>query len=214
MRHIVWNQTEYRLFWSGGIDSTVLLLSMLFQGISVEPFWVAVNAAPDAMNHEHEARERIVRSLAADQRKLLRPERRFAVPDYYDAFVDIRLQLAVAGIHTTTRIPRSAAQGYIRWNHVALLSVARIMGPTVSGICQQQQISRMPEERRIAEERGLLMPIVDWTKSQILDEADSLGVLQMLRETWSCPNPIENKPCRRPGCVWCRDRALLDTRLD
>lgn len=201
------------LFWSGGIDSTVLLISMLSQRVAVHPVWVEVNASPAAMEHEHEARERIIAALLPGWRPFLMPERRFAVRDYYRVFTEVRLNLATMGINTVTRIPRQAAQGYIRWNHVALLSIAREIGPTVSGICQQQQISRMPEERRVAEERGLLMPIADWTKFQVLDEAARLGTLEMLRETWSCPAPTPDGPCRRPICIWCADRAKLDQRL-
>lgn len=210
---LIWSGLQScRLFWSGGVDSTVVLLSLLKQGIVVDPIWVAVNVPQKTMDMEREARRLIIHSLPQSLRSLLKQEAQFEFSRYYSEFVRLKQQLSASGIKTVSKIPQTATSGFIRWNHVAFVAVSKIVGPCLSGICQQQQISEMPQEREWAQSNGLLMPIVQWTRTDILDEAERLGILNLLGDTWSCPNPTDDGPCKKSTCIWCSDRILLGLR--
>lgn len=195
--------THRRILWSGGFDSTYLVVDALVAGHHVEAIrsdgWQDVHKAVK----ENIARLRIVAALPAELRAHLdeREENHtaFIFPNIWQAHDE--LTAAVGGDWT------SAQNG-------VLFLMPEIVGPRCEvGIVKDDNTAGQPAVLSVLNLRGLDFPLVERTKADLWEDARRRGFDDLLAMTWSCEGPGDRgvlglmaEPCGE--CTPCRLRII------
>ncbi len=187
-----------RVLWSGGFDSTYLVLSLLAQGERVRAIYLTQDLAWQKQLRETEARRRILAALPPELRAHLdaqaEPER--LREDVWARRARVDDELFKIGEERSPQLPLLCAYGQIEGRAAA----AFVFG---------DETLRHPKHVRALETSGISLQLAGLTKSDALHDARRRGFEHLLALTWSCEaenNVARFGPCGT--CAPCRSRIM------
>jgi 7-cyano-7-deazaguanine synthase in queuosine biosynthesis len=186
-----------RILWSGGFDSTYLVLRALQAGQRVEPVYAWQEIDWQKQINEQEAIARVRHALPAELRRELLEIHREPLSDHWSTYEEIEVELWAAVPKGDGLSPQDAF----------LASVARRIGPIEMAVVADDPTQ--PGVMEILRREGVRFPLVAQSKAQILSRAVELGIEPYLRLTWSCEASVSflgGKPCG--VCEPCRHRII------
>jgi hypothetical protein len=179
--------TPARVLWSGGFDSTFLVLELLREGRLVCPVVMADDPTWNKRRQEGAARRYVADLLPADWRAKLAPEE--VVP--------------FAAFQSRMTIREQEAHGEA-WDFSpqtpALAAVADLAGPLLAGYVAEDDAVRGGSVT-LLHRAGVATPLQGWTKLDLVAQAERRGWLPILDRTWSCEEASGRTPCG--WCVPC-----------
>ena len=184
-----------RLLWSGGFDSTYLLVSQLKAGEHIEAVYLTQDPRWQKQAREIEARQRIFHALPHELQSRLTVHQ----PDPLDADVwrrwhilNVELQAITGGCSVQTAM---------------LAAIADQRGPVQAGIALGDGVANDPKQRELLREHQVEMPLVDVSKTTMYQTAQCEGWAHLLDLTWSCEawnDEATAAPCGK--CLPCQGR--------
>lgn len=195
-----------RMLWSGGFDSTAMLVRALRAGDHVEAHYIVDDPTWWKRKNEVEARERILAALPAHLRGLLTlapledTSRQIVAARYEEHHYRWYRHVWEAGFDWRSAPP---AMGLFS-------AAAAVLGPGLEiGITGCDEGTFGGGYRAMADtfraQAGLVQPLGSLTKLDLLAEARAEGWEHLLLETWTCDEDVRI-PCGVCGC--CRRRVV------
>lgn len=162
-----------KVLWSGGFDSTFLVLDLLRTGFRVHPVVLVDSPEWQKRQREAAARHRIRWALPREYAGRLGREEVLDWPEWVDRFE----VLDQAAQH---RYP----EGYS--SQIPMLAAAaKLTGPVLSGYLEDDGAVRRGDVTMLLE-AGIGCPMISLTKPQLLARAARHGYGPLLDLTWSC----------------------------
>ncbi len=210
------------VLWSGGFDSTALVLQALHAGDAVRPIVLEAGEVEwQKLRRERRARERIRETMPAEFRARLWPDRFirqepiFSRIDALHLDADRRLQtIAACGCRPVLRADVAEYPDGFPWvsrQNALLLAFAELWPGVEAGFVESDQTFRCPvygDRIRAA----FRLPLADWSKAELLAWAESAGLRRLLDLTWTCEADNADAaagPCG--ACDPCRARIIPAT---
>ncbi len=198
--------THRRILWSGGFDSTFLVIDALLAGHHVEAIrsdgWQDVHKSVK----ENIARLRVAAALPAELRRHLdeREENHVAYLTGHDRIWQAHDELNAA----------IAADDWTSAQNGVLYMMPDIIGPRVEvGLVADDHTAQQPAVLAVLAKRGVDFPLVGQSKADLWLDAKRRGFDHLLTMTWSCEGPENNgvknlwaEPCG--NCTPCRLRII------
>ena len=214
-------QTKVHLFWTGGFDSTFRILQLLDDGVDVQPIYIS-QKIDVRKNHAFE--------FAAMMQLSEVIRRRFQDASLHDLLVvdEVPENSWVSRCASTIRYGTShktpmGAQ-YVSLcrfaeAHHAPIEISIEIGGRAERLLRnyvtgEDGACRLdPDRLRTEKEQALMIfhrlrfPLIHLMKSDMMDEAEQRGFLEILSQTWTCWFPRKGRPCGR--CKMCRSRPEM-----
>lgn len=197
--------TVRSILWTGGFDSTWLVVDALLRGERVDAFTSTGWNAPHKAVREMVARERIKQTLPAQLRRHL-----WHVEECHaDVAIERRAKQTWAEMLTVEPAGTSPQ------NQILALLPAVIGRPVLdTGHVKDDPTTNQVAVRAILERHGIRMPLAHVTKVELLADARRRGFDNVLDLTWSCEGPLDRDdgpgltgpPCGE--CEPCRMRIM------
>lgn len=192
-----------RILWSGGFDSTALVLEGLARGDRIEPVYIDHDNGWKKDRYQMAAIARVIVALPEGLRARLTPVQRVTLEDVYRDTMARLAELDAAAIEL----------GVGRSPQVALLhAVGRAVGPIEAAyVANDTAGAQLPLSRELLLSGGIQMPLIRTSKLELWAAARDRGFEDLLRLTWSCEGPAGEPdwpewPCGR--CDPCRHRLV------
>lgn len=195
-----------RLLWSGGMDSTFLLLTLLKAGQRVEPVYIVQDVRWQKQRRELEARRRIVHALPDSMRSLLvLPGREVDdVPEDRPAE-----EWATFWRLSWEAYEACGPKNWMSYQSCMLAAVARESGPIAAAFVAGDHAPTHRVARRLLDGHGVQMPLLARSKEWCIAEAQRQGFAHLLRLTWSCEGSNRDAAAGPCGlCDPCKARRL------
>ena len=184
-----------QVLWSGGFDSTYLLVSQLKAGERVEAVYITQNLGWQKQAREIEARQRIVHALPPELRARLKVHQ----PDQLGQEVWARWYTLNADIQTQT--------GGCSAQTAMLAAMADQRGPLQAGIAKGDLVANDAVQRGLLLEHQVEMPLLNVSKAAMYETAKAEQWGHLLDLTWSCEaynSMAAAQPCG--VCLPCQGR--------
>jgi len=171
------NESPRRILWTGGFDSTWLVVDALLDGYRVEaPVWRGVGVGIGSWQkpaNEDEARRRILHALPPDLQSRLR---------------SVAIDGRMTGAWQDAWAELTAAEGDRWWppQTYMIASLPQLTGPVEAAFVATDVTTSRPGIMAALERRGVRSPIADLTKPELLVDATRRGFRHLLDLTWSC----------------------------
>lgn len=194
------NEEPRRILWTGGFDSTWLVVDALLDGYRVDAVvWRGYGMQPgwQKVDNEDEARRRITWELPGDLQRRLRER---AEADY--GFLYPHVRAVWEELHE--RQPVFSAQNMI------LAALPKLVGPSEAAFVSDDWEHDSAVQREVLRREGVSTPIADRSKRALLADAGRRGFNDLLAVTWSCEATSEYTgpvPCGE--CEPCRHRLTV-----
>jgi hypothetical protein len=194
--------TLRRILWSGGFDSTFLVLDALTRGERVEPFYVQQATEPvwQKQRRECAALESIVSRLPRGYRARLTKLPRAPFIVYRDVWGEYRKLdkelRQIAGDDYSPQLPLLAAVAH------------ELHGVEMAFVAGDSSIQHEASRLFMAAHQ-IESPLAGKHKGELLRDADHRGFGHLLRLTWSCEGDAlaaEHGPCGE--CGPCKARII------
>lgn len=192
--------------FTGGFDSTFLLLAHLSMEQHVEPVYLACRV--DARRNcaqEWESTRSLWAVLDARYPGLLAPlrvVRHIQEPAMRDAQARLGKVNGILPMRSRIGGQYEALSAWALTEGVELEVAAEIGGNLEHAL----HSGMVPPEDMDRALRGLVFPLANTTRAQMMERATAEGWLDILEQTWSCRHPSEGKPCG--SCSSCRTRPV------
>lgn len=182
------------VLWSGGFDSTYLVIDRLLQGESVQPLYIAQSDGWQKQIRERDAMDRIRFALPGDLRSHLAPAQEWIA--WRDVIASIEPELRKVSRSTTVQ-------------NAALAAVGVDAGPVEVALVSEDRTAHRPAVLAWLRSHRVELPMLASTKHAILARARVRGYEDLLGLTWSCEGPNADaaaRPCA--ACEPCEHRIL------
>jgi hypothetical protein len=181
------------VLWSGGFDSTALVLERLRRGETVRPVYMAQRARWQKQIRERDAMDRI-RSAIAEPR-LLRlvewPAFNTSIEPHVRALDELN-----GGDWTTVQ-------------NAALAAVADDVGPIAAALVADDYTATQRPVVGYLRRHRVALPVIASTKRDVLRVARDHGYAELLELTWSCEGRnTESRGLACGRCEPCRHRIV------
>lgn len=191
------NEDRRSILWTGGFDSTALVVDALVEGYAVDAYvWRGYGMQPgwQKVDNEDAARDRIHHGLPSDLRQRLTQH---VETDYSR----IRPAMRAAYDELIEALPQWSRQNEV------LAALPALVGPVEAGFVDGDATIADPVQRSLLERAGIRFPLASFTKADLYAEAERRGYAHLLDLTWSCE---AGGPGRQPcgDCEPCRHRVV------
>ena len=163
------------ILWTGGMDSTFLVLQSAHDDHAVQPVYVAVS--PTKSIRDAEVRRAVLGTMPERLASRIGKEIVVAPPEVYADIRNLRLGLI------ETWITVGGRDDQFPYNQVVAVAVARLLGSTVYvGTCSDDRCRGADW----GESNAVMMPLRHVRKADMVREAAAKGWLPILATTHSC----------------------------
>lgn len=182
-----------RVLWSGGFDSTFLVLHSLRQRRPIEAVYLQQFDDWQKQIRERRAIERVLREVPAELRRYLTIGQEARLEDFWSRYSDIDPELQALDW-------TSPQNGY-------LAAVAEAVKGAACGLVADDSTGQQPNVLEAMKRYGLRYPLLYWKKADLLPIAAQEGFLDLLSLTWSCEtHEVTEAGCGT--CLVCRRRLV------
>lgn len=180
-----------KILWSGGFDSTALVVDALRRGEKVEPYYVVTSEHWQKQIREREAIGRILAALPPEMRRLVvkEPTEAPSLREVWTGFCEVDAEF------------RQRTAGWFSQQAAYMAAAADQIGGEIEMALVQGDHALAEPELAILREHRVTTPIAGITKSELLWNAERDGYADLLRMTWTCE--AQNQDARLAACGVC-----------
>lgn len=205
-------------FWTGGWDSTYMVIKLLRSGCTVQPIYL-INPRRKSRKYELASLDKLSKSLQCTEKEgTLLPYLTFSVrniaknPKITASFESIRRQQNFGTQYEY--LARFAAEHHAEFPVIAL-GVEKVHGVNVTG-CNGaiQKFGQLTTDFRIDQKNSTAalvevlgnfeFPIIMKDDNEMLADIKKWGMAEAMKDIWFCHQPIKGEPCG--CCAACRQK--------
>lgn len=209
------------LFWTGGFDSTYRLLELITQNKYIQPIYVMCPNLDSVIDFKRQNVNIEIKTMKKIRKKIYQyfpDKQKYLLPTRYITSIKLSPQIAQKYIHITT-VQHNFSRGITQYERLTQYSYVHPY-PIELGLekCRTGMdrltykyrngdvidFNRAPSEYSIF--KNLRFPIAHLTKYDMIELSKKNNTYEILKLSWSCWFPINDKPCGK--CNMCKHRII------
>lgn len=196
---------KQKVLWSGGFDSTYIVLKLISHRITVEPVYILQNLSWQKQARETAAMDRIRDMIPAELRYYLKDNTLVPIGEIRNGYKQEINNLHKLGIESG----RDTS-----FQNPLLTAISSEISGLTSGICYDDPTAKQTKVVEYIKGKGIALPLIETSKQQMVKDANKIGISDILLSTWSCEGYDNDLTAQCGQCLPCELRIIPSVAFD